>query len=393
MFVMKKRNLIGLMILLFVLGGITGGTLLYVGGEELTGNVVLSKSEANNYLELKNTYQDIEKLKNKIEEMSLYPIDEEDLILGMKRGLFAGVGDPYTNYLTKEDYDSLLIMTTGQLKGVGVTVTSRNNFVEIVSTVKESPAHQAGLKSGDIIYKVDDIEYEGDQLQEAAAALRGNVGTRVKVTYIRNGVTKEVEIIRANIEMESVTSKILDDNIGYIDIKSFEVNTGNDFEKQLRTLEMKGVAGLIIDLRDNGGGIVDSGVHIADLLLDEGVIAYTEDYKKDRTYYKSVTGRTKIPYVILVNKGTASTSEIVTAGVKDHEAGDIVGSTTYGKGIIQTVTEVSKNDYMRITIMEYFSPKGDRIDKVGIVPDYEVELVEDDMKDYQLEKAIELLKI
>jgi len=374
MFVMKKRNLIGLMILLFVLGGITGGTLLYVGGEELTGNVVLSKSEANNYLELKNTYQDIEKLKNKIEEMSLYPIDEEDLILGMKRGLFAGVGDPYTNYLTKEDYDSLLIMTTGQLKGVGVTVTSRNNFVEIVSTVKESPAHQAGLKSGDIIYKVDDIEYEGDQLQEAAAALRGNVGTRVKVTYIRNGVTKEVEIIRANIEMESVTSKILDDNIGYIDIKSFEVNTGNDFEKQLRTLEMKGVAGLIIDLRDNGGGIVDSGVHIADLLLDEGVIAYTEDYKKDRTYYKSVTGRTKIPYVILVNKGTASTSEIVTAGVKDHEAGDIVGSTTYGKGIIQTVTEVSKNDYMRITIMEYFSPKGDRIDKVGIVPDYEVEL-------------------
>lgn len=392
MFVMKKRNLIGVMVLMFLIGIITGGSLLYIGGEQLTGNVVLSKTESANYLEMKNNYQDIENLKNKIEEMSLYPINEEDLILGMKRGLFAGVGDPYTNYLTKDDYESLLIMTTGQLQGVGVTVTSKDNFVEIVSTVKESPAYKAGLKSGDVIYKVDDIEYSGDQLQEAASALRGNVGTKVKVTYIRNGVTKEVEIIRANIELESVTSKILDENIGYIDIKSFEVNTGDDFEKQLRELEMKGAKGLIIDLRDNGGGIVDSGVQIADLLLDEGIVAYTEDYKKDRTYYKSATGRTKIPYVVLVNKGTASTSEIVTAGIKDHDAGEIVGTKTYGKGIIQTVTKVSKNDYMRITIMEYFSPNGERIDKIGITPDFEVELIENDLKDYQLEKAIELLK-
>jgi carboxyl-terminal processing protease len=283
-------------------------------------------------------------------------------------------------------------MTTGQLQGIGVTVTVKDNYVEIVNTVKESPAYKAGLKSGDAILKIDDIAYDGTQLQEAAIALRGNTGTKVKVTFLRDDLTKEVVIIRANIELESVTSKIIDGNIGYIDIKSFEVNTGKDFENELRALEMKEVDSLIIDLRDNGGGIVESGVQVADLLMDEGVIAYTEDYNKERTYYKSETGRTKLPYVILVNEGTASTSEILTAGIKYHHAGSIVGTKTFGKGIIQTVTQVSKDDYMRITIMEYFSPDGEEIDKVGITPDYVVNLVEDDLKDYQLEKGIELLK-
>jgi len=337
MFAIKKRNLIFLIILVFTVGSIAGTSLIYFGGEELTGQVLITKSELADLKDLEKIYKDVDLLKQKIEEMSLYNVKEEDLILGMKRGLFDGVGDPYTNYLTKEDYDSLKIMTTGQLQGIGVTVTVKDDHVEIVSTVKESPAHKAGLKSGDAILKVDDVEYDGSQLQEAATSLRGNVGTKVKVTFGRNGVTKEVVIIRANIELESVTSKVIEGNIGYIDIKSFEVNTGKDFEKELRALEMKGVASLIIDLRDNGGGIVESGVEIADLLIDEGVIAYTEDYKKDRTYYKSVSGKTKLPYVVLVNEGTASTSEILVAGIKYHKAGAIVGTKTYGKGIIQTV--------------------------------------------------------
>jgi carboxyl-terminal processing protease len=392
MFAIKKRNLIFLLISVFIIGSITGTSLIYFAGEEITGQALISKSELTNLKNLEKTYQGIDNLKQKIDEMSLYNVKDEDLILAMKRGLFAGVGDPYTNYLTKEDYDSLKIMTTGQLQGIGVTVTVKDNYVEIVNTVKESPAYKAGLKSGDAILKIDDIAYDGTQLQEAAIALRGNTGTKVKVTFLRDDLTKEVVIIRANIELESVTSKIIDGNIGYIDIKSFEVNTGKDFENELRALEMKEVDSLIIDLRDNGGGIVESGVQVADLLMDEGVIAYTEDYNKERTYYKSETGRTKLPYVILVNEGTASTSEILTAGIKYHHAGSIVGTKTFGKGIIQTVTQVSKDDYMRITIMEYFSPDGEEIDKVGITPDYVVNLVEDDLKDYQLEKGIELLK-
>lgn len=392
MFVMKKRNLILLIVLFFTIGSIAGTSLIYFAGEQLTGQVLISKSELTNLKDLEKTYQDVDLLKQNIQEMSLYNVKEEDLILGMKRGLFDGVGDPYTNYLTKEDYDSLKILTTGQLQGIGVTVTVKDNKVEIVSTVKESPAHKSGLKSGDAIIKVDNIAYDGSQLQEAAAALRGKAGTKVKVTFVRNDITKEVVIIRSNIKLESVTSKVIDENIGYIDIKSFEINTGKDFEKELRALEMNGVASLIIDLRDNGGGVVESGVEIANLLLDEGVIAYTEDYKKDRTYYKSVSGKTKLPYVLLVNQGTASTSEILVAGIKHQKAGLIVGTKTYGKGIIQTVSKISNDDYMRITIMEYFAPDGKRIDKVGITPDFIVNLIENDETDYQLNKGIELLK-
>ena len=392
MFAIKKRKLAGLLILFFLLGVLAGGGGFLLFENSQGGSVRIPVSEYSALQTIGKEYQDIEKLKAKVMELSLFPVTEDQLMTGMKRGLLSGVGDPYTNYLTKEDYESLMIMTTGQLQGIGVTVTSNNNFVEIVSTVKESPAHKAGLKSGDLIIKVDGTEYDGSQLQEAAAALRGETGTKVLVTFLRDETVREIEIIRAEIELESVTSKMLDDQIGYIDIKSFESNTGSDFEKELRGLEMKGAKGLIIDLRDNGGGIVESGVEIADLLLDEGIIAYTEDYKKDRTYYKSVHGKTKLPYVILVNQGTASTSEILVAGVKYHKGGPVVGEKTYGKGVIQTVLGVTPKDYMRITIMEYFSPDGNAIHKQGIQPDYTVELTEGDMKDYQLDKALELLK-
>jgi len=392
MFAIKKRKLAGLLILFFLLGVLAGGGGFLLFENSQGGSVRIPVSEYSALQSIGKEYQDIEKLKTKVMELSLFPVTEDQLMTGMKRGLLSGVGDPYTNYLTKEDYESLMIMTTGQLQGIGVTVTSNNNFVEIVSTVKESPAHKAGLKSGDLIIKVDGTEYDGSQLQEAATALRGETGTKVLVTYLRDEKVQEVEIIRAEIELESVTSKMLDDQIGYIDIKSFESNTGSDFEKELRGLEMKGAKGLIIDLRDNGGGIVESGVEIADLLLDEGIIAYTEDYKKDRTYYKSVHGKTKLPYVILVNQGTASTSEILVAGVKYHKGGPVVGEKTYGKGVIQTVLGVTPEDYMRITIMEYFSPDGNAIHKQGIQPDYTVELTEGDLKDYQLDKGLELLK-
>ncbi len=392
MFAIKKRKLAGLLILFFLLGVLAGGGGFLLFENSQGGSVRIPVSEYSALQSIGEEYQDVEKLKAKVMELSLFPVTEDQLMTGMKRGLLSGVGDPYTNYLTKEDYESLMIMTTGQLQGIGVTVTSNNNFVEIVSTVKESPAHKAGLKSGDLIIKVDGTEYDGSQLQEAATALRGETGTKVLVTYLRDEKVREVEIIRAEIELESVTSKMLDDQIGYIDIKSFESNTGSDFEKELRGLEMKGAKGLIIDLRDNGGGIVESGVEIADLLLDEGIIAYTEDYKKDRTYYKSVHGKTKLPYVILVNQGTASTSEILVGGVKYHKGGPVVGEKTYGKGVIQTVLGVTPEDYMRITIMEYFSPDGNAIHKQGIQPDYNIELIEGDLKDYQLDKGLELLK-
>ena len=174
MYAIKKRNLIFLIILVFTIGSIAGTSLIYFAGEELTGQVLITKSELADLKDMEKTYKDVDLLKQKIEEMSLYNVKEEDLILGMKRGLFDGVGDPYTNYLTKEDYASLKIMTTGQLQGIGVTVTVKDDHVEIVSTVKESPAYKAGLKSGDAILKIDDVEYDGSPVSYTHLTLPTN---------------------------------------------------------------------------------------------------------------------------------------------------------------------------------------------------------------------------
>ena len=192
--------------------------------------------------------------------------------------------------------------------------------------------------------------------------------------------------------MQSVRSEVLEGNIGYIRISSFEEKTAEDFKQHLRDLELKGVKGLVLDLRDNGGGLVEVSVEIADMLLGEGVVTYTEDREGNKNYYKSNTGATNLPYVVLVNGGTASASEIITAAIQDNEGGKIIGTTTYGKGIIQSIEKLSNGDAVKLTIMQYFSPKGNIIHKVGIKPDVEVEALAEDTTDKQLEKAIELLQ-
>ncbi len=222
--------------------------------------------------------------------------------------------------------------------------------------------------------------------------MRGKPGTKVDIVVLRGEEELDFSITRANIVMQSVRSEMLDGNIGYIRISSFEEKTAEDFKQQVRDMEIKRVKGLVIDLRDNGGGLVESSVQIADLLLDEGVVTYTEDRKGEKEYYKAKAGKTDLPYVILVNGGTASASEILTAAVKDHKGGKIVGTNTYGKGIIQSIEQLSNGDAVKLTIMQYFSPNGSVIHKVGIKPDVEVEALATDTTDKQLEKAVELLK-
>ena len=192
--------------------------------------------------------------------------------------------------------------------------------------------------------------------------------------------------------MQTVRSEILDGGIGYIRISSFEEKTADDFKEHLRDLELKGVKGFVLDLRDNGGGLVEVSVEVADALLEEGVVTYTEDRKGNKEYYKSEPGKTNLNYVVLVNGGTASASEIITGAIKDQKSGIIVGATTYGKGIIQSIEQLSNGDAVKLTIMQYFSPNGNVIHKVGVKPDIEVEELIDDELDQQLEKAIELLK-
>ncbi|QIB69156.1 S41 family peptidase [Aminipila butyrica] len=384
----KKRNLI----IVVVVAALLGGGLTFAGMTWLPDSVRISKADYGDYQTMVKRYGKVEALYETLNKYYYQDLDQDKLVQGMLYGLFEGTGDPYTNYMSKEEYDNLMIKTTGQLEGIGVTVGANSDgYIVVVSTIKDSPAERAGLQSGDLITKVDGTAYKGSQLDTAVANMRGEAGSKVQVTYVRNGKSLSADLTRASIKLESVYAETLDSGLGYIYISNFETNTPEEFEKELRNFEVKGVKGLIIDLRDNGGGVVESGIKVADYLLDEGVLAYMEGKAQERTDMKTTEGKTALPYVLLINGGTASTSEILAAGIKDNKGGAIVGTTSFGKGVIQSMLPLKGGDAVKITIAQYFSPKGTVIQGVGVEPDYVVELPEGSKTDIQLNKAVELL--
>jgi carboxyl-terminal processing protease len=357
------------------------------------GYMAITNDEYDNYKLMKEKYGKLAELEQYIQEKYYVPVDENELMKGVYKGLFWGIGDPYSAYLSEEEYNNIMISTTGEYQGIGVTIApDASGLINVVSPIDGSPAEAAGIKTGDKIISVGGTVYDGSTIDQAVAAMRGKPGTKVDLIILRGNKELEFKVIRANIVMKSVRSEVLDGNIGYIRISSFEEKTAEDFKQHLRDLELKQVKGLVIDLRDNGGGLVDSSIDVADMLLDEGVVTYTEDRKGNKDYYKSESGKTSLPYVVLINGGTASASEIITAAIKDHKGGKIVGTNSYGKGIIQSIEKLSNGDAVKLTIMQYFSPEGNVIHKIGIAPDVEVEALAEDETDKQLEKAIELLQ-
>ncbi|QAT42595.1 S41 family peptidase [Aminipila luticellarii] len=385
----KKRNLV----IVIVVAALFGSVVTFAGMNFIPGQSVrISKDDYSAYKTIMSRYAKVEALYETLNKYYYKDLDQDKLIQGMCYGLFEGTGDPYTNYMSKGEYDNLMVKTTGKLEGIGVTVgASSDGYIVVVSTVKDSPAEKAGIKSGDLILAVNDVSYKGSQLDTAVANMRGKVGSKVKVTYLRDGKSVEANLTRASIKLDSVFAETLDHNIGYIYISNFETDTAAEFKKELHGFEVKGVDGVIIDLRNNGGGVVESGIEVADLLLDEGVLAYTEGKSQERTYMKTTAGKTSLPYVLLINGGTASTSEIVAAGIKDNKGGKIVGTKSFGKGVIQSLAPLKEGDAVKITIAQYFSPKGKVIQGIGVEPDYVVELPENSKVDTQLNKAVELL--
>ncbi len=393
MFMMKRRSFIFIIVIAALVGALAMGGAIFFVGYASGGFVAITNDEYHNYKVMKEKYGKLVELEQYIQDKYYVPVDEDKLMEGVYKGLFWGIGDPYSAYLTEQEYNDIMISTTGEYQGIGVTIAPDDNgLINVVSPIDGSPADKAGVKTGDKIVSVGGKTYDGSSIDQAVAAMRGKPGTKVDIVVLRGEEELDFSITRANIVMQSVRSEMLDGNIGYIRISSFEEKTAEDFKQQVRDMEIKRVKGLVIDLRDNGGGLVESSVQIADLLLDEGVVTYTEDRKGEKEYYKAKAGKTDLPYVILVNGGTASASEILTAAVKDHKGGKIVGTNTYGKGIIQSIEQLSNGDAVKLTIMQYFSPNGSVIHKVGIKPDVEVEALATDTTDKQLEKAVELLK-
>ena len=399
----KKATLVFLIILAVVCGAAGLYTLQTTGAAAkfgLGGGHVLNEEQYQKYRHLSKTYSKLDELRDDILNRYYIEVDEEALETGMLKGLYDGLGDPYSYYMTPSEYEQTMISLTGVYSGVGVTISAGDSgYVEVVTPTKGSPAEEAGIRKGDWILAVDGTEYSGEDLDTCAAAIRGPEGTDVTLTVRRGDNLFDVTITRKKIVTQTVDSRMLEDGIGYIAISGFEENTAGDFEAALTEIEAQGAKSFVLDLRDNGGGLVDAAVDIADVLLDEGVVAYTEDHDGNKDYYRTTYGRTELPYVVLVNAGSASSSEILSGGIKDNGGGPLVGVTTYGKGIIQTVEQLTDGSGIKMTILQYFSPNGSVIHKQGIEPDYVVELTEDCfdengelIDDLQLQKAVELLK-
>lgn len=353
-----------------------------------SGPVIVPGSTYDHYKQLDERYSKLNNIYNEIEEKYYIEPNEEDLQEMMYKGLVAGLGDPYSAYMTAEEYKAYEESVTGEFEGIGITFSTDKdgNFV-IVQITPDSPAEKVGLKAGDILLKADGKTY--DSMDAISAAIKGKAGTMVTVTYMRDGKEHDVEIKRDKIVNVTVKSEMMDNNMGYISISGFETHTGEDFKAALKEMEDKNVKGLVIDLRDNGGGTVSSCIEVADAIMGEGVIVSMEDREGKSEKYTSDKQQTKLPYVVLVNENSASAAEILAAAVKDNTDNPVVGTTTFGKGIVQMTGNMGDGSALKLTVMQYFSPNGTVIHKKGVEPDHTVTNSGD--ADEQLEKALELL--
>lgn len=342
---------------------------------------------------------------NHIKKNYYKDIDNETLNTGLIKGVVNSLDDPYSEFMTKEELKKFMESTNGKYVGVGLVVSPRNDgYITVVSPIKGSPAYKAGIKSGDRIIKVDEVEYSAETMQDAVNKMRGEEGKTVSITVLREEQKQkkvhEFKIKRETIKLQTVDGRILEKNIGYIAISEFDKPTYDDFMKELEVLKKKGAQKLVLDLRGNPGGLLDVCTKIADVFLDKGTIVYTKykDGKKD--YYYSDEKKEDMPLVVLVNGGSASASEIVSGALKDRKRAKLVGTQTFGKGIVQRLFNLPYETAVKLTISEYFTPNGNNIHKVGITPDVVVELP-DNIKgigpdylneDTQLKKALEILK-
>lgn len=316
--------------------------------------------------------------------------DEKKLEDATYKGLFSGLDDVYSAYYTADEMKQLLEVATGKYVGIGFVVGAdkATGAIRVESVMNNSPAKESGVKKGDLVVAVNGKKYSYMEMDIAVKNIRGPENTSVKITFLRDGKKIDKTITRKEIKIVSIESKMLEDKIGYINIKSFEEETAEDFRKALASLEAQGMKALIIDVRDDGGGLLTVVEDICDRILGKVVIVYTKDRQGKKEYLKS-SDKEKIdkPIVVLTNRSSASASEILTGAVLDNKAGISIGETTYGKGLVQGMLKLKDGSGYKLTTAQYFTPNGNYIDKKGIKPTIEVK-----DKDQQLPKAIEYLK-
>ena len=339
-----------------------------------------------------------------IDKYYLGNIDENELKEGAIKGYVAGLGDEYTEYIPKEDMVDYMADITGDFVGVGIYMVQDTevNRIMVLTPIKGGPAEKAGIQPGDYIIAVDGVQYTGEQMTEVSNKIKGEEGTTVKLEILRDGETLNFELKRENVKVNPVEGEVLENNIGYIEFSSFDEGTADEFKAKFEELQKQGITSLIIDLRNNGGGIVDEALQIANYILDkDSVILYEVDKNNNEEVEKTTDNPIiNMPIVLLTNENTASSSEILAGALRDYGKATIVGTKTYGKGVIQQLLTLPDGSGLKITSEKYLTPNRTEINKVGIDPDEKVELPDtvknvlnvDRNEDTQLQKAIEVLK-
>ena len=346
------------------------------------------------------TDKKLEKLESLINQYYLKDVDQDELQQGIYEGYIAGLNDPYSVYYDEEATKSFQESTDGEYDGIGAVMSQNKEtgIITISQVYEGSPAEQAGMKDNDILYKVEDEEVTGKDLTEVVSKIKGEKGTDVNLTVLRGDDREEVAVTatRDTIEYPTVSSKMLDNGIGYLRITEFDSVTYDQYKNAYNDLKNQGMKGMVVDLRSNPGGSLSIGCKILDEILPEGKIVYTQDKNgKEEDFTSDEEHQIDIPMTVLVNQYSASASEIFAGAIQDYDLGAIVGTQTYGKGVVQQIFDLKDGTCVKLTIAKYFTAKGQDIDGKGITPDVAIDYQADENNpeaDNQLNKAIETLQ-
>lgn len=374
--------------------------ILLIAGLVSCGLKTKGSDGESNQSAASDTKEKISELKELIDENYLGEVDEEELEEGIYKGFISGLDDPYSVYYDEEETKLLFESTEGEYDGIGAVLSQDMNtgIITMVQIYEDSPAMKAGIQDNDILYKVGDMEVTGEDLSEVVSYIKGEKGTTVELTVIRGDDNEEITVTatRDTIQAKTVDYRMMEDGIGYISVTEFDTVTYDQYKQALEDLKNQGMEGLIVDLRNNPGGSLSTVCDMLDLMLPEGLIVYTEDKDGNKQEAQSdEEHQFNQPMVVLMNGNSASASEIYAGAIQDYGIGKIVGTQSYGKGVVQQIFDLEDGTCVKLTIAEYFTPNGRNINGTGITPDVEVEYEKnenDPDADNQLDKAVEVLK-
>lgn len=389
---LKIKHIVTTIILLIVVAVFSSEfTMYYYAKSTIPEKVASAENSDENINSIAKTLKNFRKL---IDEVFIGEIDEQKILDETIKGYINGLDDEYSEYMTTEEWDDFQSQALGNYVGIGIYMaTDKNNNVVVLSPIEGSPAENAGIKEGDIIAAVNEENVLGTSSDKVASLIKGEEGTEVKIKILRDNEYLDFNLKREAIKIYHVEQEMLENNIGYISLLTFDEGCAEEFKTALQELTSKGAKKLIIDLRNNTGGLVDEALEIADCFVPKGEnLLITVDAKGNKEYSKSEKDpMVDCEIIVLTNEYSASASEILLGALRDSGKAKSVGTKTFGKGVIQSVYLLEDNSALKLTVNEYFTPNETKINKVGIEPDYEVELSEDSQEDLQLNKAIEIL--